>query len=139
MHNACLTLRAKGVRCSCRTAFAVERYILARVVPSRAFSKGRTSSIPYVISLICEDCSLWLELSAAGAEGVAGFLAEGLLFNPPECGGIVSRGVLSYPLVCLPMLVFRSPHSWQMPYRFERRVFCNGFPILSRKLFPSPG
>ena len=33
MRRACLRLRAKGIRCFCRTAFAVERVILARVVP----------------------------------------------------------------------------------------------------------
>ena len=47
MRRACLRLRVKGIRCSCRTAFAVERDILARVVPSRASSMGPTSSIPH--------------------------------------------------------------------------------------------
>ena len=35
MRNSCLSLRAKGMRCSCRTAFAVERDISPRVVTSR--------------------------------------------------------------------------------------------------------
>ena len=74
-------LRAKGIRCSCRAAFAAERDILARVVPCRASSMGSTSCIPHGKSLLCEDSSLWLELSAAGVEGVAGFLGEG---SPPS-------------------------------------------------------
>ena len=82
MRRACLRLQAKGIRCSCRTAFAVERDILARVVPSRASSMGPTSSIPHGKSMLGEDCSLWLELSAAGVEGVSGFLAEGLPPSP---------------------------------------------------------
>ena len=52
-----------------------ERPPLARVVPYRASSRGPTSSIPHDKSLLGEDCSLWWELSAAGVEGVAGFLA----------------------------------------------------------------
>ena len=40
MRSACLRQRAKGIRCSCRTTCAVERDILARVVPSRASSVG---------------------------------------------------------------------------------------------------
>ena len=35
MRNKCLRLRAKDIWCSGRTVFAVERYFLARVVPSR--------------------------------------------------------------------------------------------------------
>ena len=34
MRRACLRLRAKDIRYSCRTAFAVERDILTRDVPS---------------------------------------------------------------------------------------------------------
>ena len=49
---------------------------------------GPTSPILHVKSLLCEDCSLWLELSAAGVEGVAGFFAEGPPPNTSECGGI---------------------------------------------------
>ena len=81
MRRACLRLRAKGIPCSCRTAFAVGRDILARVVPSRASSMGTTSSIPHGKSMLGEDCSLWLKVSAAGVEGVSGFLAEG---SPPS-------------------------------------------------------
>ena len=80
MRRACLRLRAKGIRCSCRTSFAMERDILARFVPSRASSMGPTSSIPHGKSILGEDCSLWLKVSAAGVEGVSGFLAEG---SPP--------------------------------------------------------
>ena len=58
MGRACLRLPAKGIRCSCRTAFAVERDILARVVPSRTSSMGPTSSIPHGKSMLGEDCSL---------------------------------------------------------------------------------
>ena len=76
-----LRLRAKGIRCSCRTSFAVERDILARVVPSRASSMGPTSSIPHGKSMLGEDCSLLLKVSAAGVDGVSGFLAEG---SPPS-------------------------------------------------------
>ena len=94
-------LRAKGIRCSCRTAFAVERDILARVVPSRASSMGPTSSIPPGKSMLGEDCSLWLKCSAAGVKGVSGFLAEGSPPSPSECGGVVSEGVRSHPLECL--------------------------------------
>ena len=47
MRGACLRLRDKAIRCSCRTAFAVERNTMARVVPSRASSMGPTSSIPH--------------------------------------------------------------------------------------------
>ena len=79
MRKPCLRLRAKGIQCSCRPAFTVERDILARVVPSRASSMGPISSIPHGQSMLGEDCSLWLELSAAGVEGVVGFLAEGCI------------------------------------------------------------
>ena len=82
MRTACLRLRAKGIRCSCRTAFAVERDILARVVPSRASSMGPKSSIPHGKSMLGEDCSFWLNFSAAGVKGVSGFLAEGLPPTP---------------------------------------------------------
>ena len=98
MRRACLRLRAKGIRCSCRTAFAVERDILARVVPSRASSMGPTSSIPHGKSMLDEDCSLWLEFSATGVEGVSGFLAEGSPPSLSECGGMVSEGVRSHSL-----------------------------------------
>ena len=54
---------------------------------------GATSSIPYGKSLLGEDCSLWLELSAAGVEGVAGFLAESSPPNPSECRKMVSESV----------------------------------------------
>ena len=81
MRRACLRLRAKGIRCSCRISFAVERDILARVVPSRASSMGPTSSIPHGKSMLGEDCSLWLKVSAAGVDGVSGLVAEG---SPPS-------------------------------------------------------
>ena len=110
MRTACLRLRAAGMRCSSRTAFAVERYILARVVLSRATSIGPTSSIPHGKSMFGEDCSLWLELSAAGVEGVAGFLAESSPLSPSECGGMVSGSVRSNPLECLLKCLRRSPH-----------------------------
>ena len=93
MRRAWLRLRAKGIRCSCRTSFAVERDILARVVPSRASSMGPISSIPHGKSMLGEDCSLWLKVSAAGVEGVSGFLAEGSPSSPSECGAVVSEGV----------------------------------------------
>ena len=73
MRRACLRLRAKGIRCSCRTAFAVERDILARVVPSRASSMGPISYIPHGKSMLGEDCSLWLKCSTAGARACLGF------------------------------------------------------------------
>ena len=101
MRRACLRLRAKDIRCSCRTAFAVERNILARVFPSRVSSMGPTPSTPHSKSMLGEDCSLWLELFAAGVEGVAGSLAEGSPPSPSECGGMVSGGVRSRPLECL--------------------------------------
>ena len=88
MGRACLRLRVKGIRCSCRTAFAVERDILAEVVPSRPSSMGPTSSIPHGKSMLGEDCSLWLEFSAAGVEGVTGFLVKGSPPSPSECEGI---------------------------------------------------
>ena len=78
------------MRCSCRTACAVERDILARAVPSRASSIDPTFSIPHGKSMLGEDFSLWLELSAAGVEGVSGFLAEGSPPSPSECGHMVS-------------------------------------------------
>ena len=98
-------VHASGIRCSCRTPFAVERDILARVVPSRASSMDPTSSIPHGKSLLGEDCSFWLELSAAGFEGMAGFLAESSPPGPSECGGMVSWGVRSHPLEYLLRLV----------------------------------
>ena len=101
MRRACLRLRAKGIRCSCRTALASERHILTRVVPCRASSMGPTSSIPHGKSMLGEDCSLWLNVSAAGVKGVSGFLAEGSPPSPSECGGMVSEGVRSHPLECL--------------------------------------
>ena len=73
MRRTCLRLRAKGIRYSCRTAFALERDILAKVVPSREFCMGPASSIPHGKSMLGEDCSLWLELSAAGVESVVDF------------------------------------------------------------------
>ena len=93
MRRACLRLRAKGIRCSCRTAFAVERDILARAVPSRASSMDPTSSIPHGRNMLDEDCSLWLEFSAAGVEDTSGFLAEGSPPSSSECGGMISEGV----------------------------------------------
>ena len=93
MRRACLRLRAKGIRCSCRTAFAVERNILGRVVPSRASSMGPTPSIPHSKIMLGEDCSLWLERFAAEVRGVAGSLAEGSPPSPSECGGVVSGDV----------------------------------------------
>ena len=98
MRRACLRLRAKGIRCSCRTVFVVERDILARVVPSRASSMGPKSSIPHGKSMLGEDCSLWLKISAVGVEGVSGFLAEGSPPSPSECGCMVSEGARSHPL-----------------------------------------
>ena len=111
MRRACLRLQAKGIRCPCRTAFAVERDILARVVPSRASSMGPTSSIPHGKSMLGEDCLLWLKVFTAGVEGVSGFLAEGSPPSPSECGGMVSEGVRSHPLECLLRFAWRSPHS----------------------------
>ena len=110
MRRACLRLRAKGIRGSCRTAFAVERNILARDVPSRASSMGPTPSIPHSKSMLGEDFSFGLEPSTAGVEGVAGFLAEDSPPSPSECGGMVSGGVRSHPLECLLRFVWRSPH-----------------------------
>ena len=63
-----------------------------------ASSMGPTFSIPHVKSLLCENRSLWLELSTAGVEGVAWFLAVGPPPNTSECGGMVFRGVISHPL-----------------------------------------
>ena len=110
MRRACLRVRARGIRCSCQTAFAVERDILARIVPSRASSMGSTSSIPHGKRTLDVDCSLWLKFSAAGVEGVSGFLAEGSPPSPSECGGMVSEGVRSHLLECLLRFVGRSPH-----------------------------
>ena len=59
MRSACLRLRAKGIRCSCRTPFAVEGDILAWIVPSRASSMAPTSFIPHGKRLLCKDYSLW--------------------------------------------------------------------------------
>ena len=101
MRRTCLRLRAKGIRCSCRTAFAVERDIRARIVSSRTSSMGPTSSIPHGKSMLGEDCSLWLKYSAAGVEDVSGFHAEGSPPSPSERGGMVSEGVRSHPLECL--------------------------------------
>ena len=101
MRRACLRLRAKDIRCSCRTAFAVERDILPRVVPSRASSMGFTSFVLHGKNMLGEDCSLWLEFSAAGVEGMAGFLVGGSPPSPPECVGMVSGGDRSHPLECL--------------------------------------
>ena len=89
MRGACLRLRAKDIRCSCRTAFAVEKDILARVIRFRVSGMGPTSIIPHG-KILLEAYSLWLELSAAGVEGVAGFLAEGSPPSPSVCGGMVS-------------------------------------------------
>ena len=93
MRRACLRLWAKGIQCSCRIAFAMERDILAKVVPFRASSMGPTSSVPHGKSMLGEDCPLWLEVSAAVVEGVAGFLAEG---SSPvhRNAGVWSLGVL---------------------------------------------
>ena len=62
---------------------------------------GPTSSIHHGKTMLGEDSSLWLELSAVGAEGVAGFLAEGSPHNPSECGGMAFGDVRSHPLECL--------------------------------------
>ena len=101
MRRACLRLRVKGIQCFYQTAFARERDILARVVPSRASSMSPTSSIPYGKSMLGENCSLWLELSSAGVKSMAGFLAEGSPSSPSECGGMLSGDVRSHPLECL--------------------------------------
>ena len=63
-----------------------------------ASSMGPTFSILHVKSLLCENRLLWLELSTAGVEGVAWFLAEGPPPNTSECGGVVFRAVISHPL-----------------------------------------
>ena len=111
------------------------RDILAKVFPSRAPSMGFAPSIPHGKRLLGEDCLLWLKLCAAGVEGVTGFLAKG---SPPSlsaCAGMVSEGAQTHTLECRLRFVGRS----QIPYRFERRVFCNRLPSFSRRLFPSPG
>ena len=72
-----------------------------KVVSSRASSMGPTSSIPHGKSMLGEDGSLWLEFSAAGVEGVVGFLVKGSPPSPSECGGMASGGVRSHPLECL--------------------------------------
>ena len=51
--------------------------------------------------MLGEDCSLWLEASAARVEGVSGFLAESSPPSPSNCGGMISEGVRSHPLECL--------------------------------------
>ena len=76
----------------------MERDILARVAPSRASSMGSTSSIPHGRRMLGGDCSLWLEFSAAGVEGVSGFLAEGSPPGPSKGEGMVSEGIRSHPL-----------------------------------------
>ena len=63
-----------------------------------ASSMGPTFSILHVKSLVCEDRLHWLELSTAGVEGVAWFLAEGPPPNTSECGGMVFWSVISHPL-----------------------------------------
>ena len=73
MRRACLRLRAKGIRCSCRTSFAVERDILARVVPSKASSMGPTCSIPHARNILGEDCSLRLKVPLQGSRACLGF------------------------------------------------------------------
>ena len=62
MRRACLRLRAEGIRCSCRTACAVERDILARVIPSRVSSMG-----PHGKSMLGKDCSLSLNFPLQGS------------------------------------------------------------------------
>ena len=101
MRRACLRLRAKSIRCSCRTSFAVEGDIPARVVPSRASSMDLKSYILHGKSILGEDCSLWLKVFAAGVEGVSGFLADGSPSSPSDCGGMVSEGARSHPHECL--------------------------------------
>ena len=59
---------------------------------------GPTSSIPHGKSLPCETCSHWLNISAVGVEGVAGFIVEGSPPSPSEYGGMVSGDIRSYPL-----------------------------------------
>ena len=108
MRRACLRLQAKGIRCSCRTAFAVEGDVLTKVVPSRASSMGPTSSIHHGKSMLGEDCSLWLEVFATGVEGMSGFLAEGSPPSPTEYGGTVSEGVRLHPLECLLRFIHRN-------------------------------
>ena len=63
-----------------------------------ASSMGPTFSILHVKSLLCENRLLWLELSTAGVEDVAWFLAEGPPPNTSESGRMVFRGVISHPL-----------------------------------------
>ena len=71
---------------------------------------GPTSSIPHGKSMLDEDCSLRLKVSAAGVEGVSGFFTEGSPPSPSECGGMVAEGVRSHPLECLLRFVWRAPH-----------------------------
>ena len=97
MRSACLRLRAKGVWGSGRTAFSVERYILAMVVPSRhlawvpnfLFSTSKACSVKTV-------CFGW-NFPLQGSRACLGF-AEGPPPNTSECGGMVFRGVISHPL-----------------------------------------
>ena len=61
----------------------MERYFLARVVPSKAPSIDPTYYIPYGSnSLFSGVCSLWSQSSSAGVEGVVGNLLEGSLASP---------------------------------------------------------
>ena len=85
MRRKGLRLWAKGVWCSCQTVFAVERGNVAKIASPRPSSMSLTSSIPPGSSLFCEDCSLWLEFSASGVHGVAGYLAEGSPPSPLGC------------------------------------------------------
>ena len=117
MRRACLRLRAKGIRCSCRTAFAVERDILARVVPSRASSRAPPLLFPTAkvcsvetVHFVGANFPLQGWRGVSGVEGVSGFLAEGSTPSPSECGGMVSESVRSHPLECLLRFAWRSLH-----------------------------
>ena len=102
VHASCCEQRTSGA--------AVEPLLPGRETPWQGlFRLGHLAwvslQIPHGKSLLCEDCSLWLELSAAGVGGVAGFLAESSLPSPSECWCIVSSAVRLHPLEWLLRLV----------------------------------
>ena len=95
MRSACPQAAGKG-----RLGFRSYGFFRGEMHPGNgcsvtASSMGPTFSIPHVKSLLCENRSLWLEISTAGVEGVAWFLAVTQYFRMRS---MVFRVVISHPL-----------------------------------------
>ena len=95
MRSACLRLRAKGVWGSGRTAFSVERCILAMVVPSRHLAWVPHFLFPTSKACYVKTVRFGWNFPLQGSRAWRGFSQSP---NTSECGSMVFRVVISHPL-----------------------------------------